>query len=284
MLLSIVIPLYNKADTIRSTIESILSQNAMDYEIIVVDDGSTDNGVDIVRSIDSEKINLYQKENTGFSATRNYGVKKAKGNWVLFLDADDRLLPDALEVIYKFIKKKKQIDIFTFGFYVEQNGQLRIDGHVKTNGRIHFPFISFYYGKIFPRTGNTVCKRSIYLEEPYDETLRRYEDYEHDLRLMAKYRYYASKKPIFIYNNNSLAASYRRENYKEDYCCVMKPKGKPILQQLLMYKLYKNETCVNYPELASELYKNEFDMKRIKRWDRMLHRCKQIRHSVLRVF
>ena len=107
MLLSIIIPLYNKADTIRSTIESILWQNAMDYEIIVVDDGSTDNGVDIVRSIDNEKITLYQKENTGVSATRNYGVARANGDWVLFLDADDRLLPDALEIINIFIKKNK---------------------------------------------------------------------------------------------------------------------------------------------------------------------------------
>uniref|UniRef100_UPI002666B07F glycosyltransferase family 2 protein n=1 Tax=Holdemanella biformis TaxID=1735 RepID=UPI002666B07F len=91
-LVSIIIPLYNKESSIRSTIDSVLNQNFSNFEIVVVDDGSTDNSSTIVKNINDNRIHYYYKDNEGVSVARNYGVQKAFGEWVMFLDAGGVLL------------------------------------------------------------------------------------------------------------------------------------------------------------------------------------------------
>ena len=86
---SVVIPLYNKEKNIERTISSVLSQTFSDYEIIVVDDGSTDNGPGLVRSKFGSQVRLVEKANGGVSSARNLGIKKSEGQWIALLDADD---------------------------------------------------------------------------------------------------------------------------------------------------------------------------------------------------
>ena len=94
-MISVIIPLYNKETTIAKTLSSIFMQEYNDYEIVIVDDGSTDNGLDIVQALQSEKISIYCQSNKGPSAARNLGVRKAKGDWIVFMDADDWFEHDA---------------------------------------------------------------------------------------------------------------------------------------------------------------------------------------------
>ncbi len=93
---SIVIPAYNSAAFLRETMESVRGQDASGWELIVVDDGSTDGSLDVARSVADPRIRVLRQENRGVSAARNRGLAEASGEWVLFLDSDDRLLPDAL--------------------------------------------------------------------------------------------------------------------------------------------------------------------------------------------
>lgn len=86
---SIIIPLYNKEKHIRATIESVLAQTFTDYEIIVVNDGSTDKGQAIVNSIKDKRLRLFNLKNQGVSHARNYGISKATSRLIVFLDADD---------------------------------------------------------------------------------------------------------------------------------------------------------------------------------------------------
>lgn len=90
-LISIIIPLYNAEKYIPETIQSVLNQTYKNWELIIVDDGSTDNSANIVKSyIDEDtRIKYYHKKNTGVSETRNQGIKLAKGDYIAFLDADD---------------------------------------------------------------------------------------------------------------------------------------------------------------------------------------------------
>ncbi|MFD0991434.1 glycosyltransferase family 2 protein [Mariniflexile jejuense] len=104
--LSIVIPLYNKETFIANTIKSVLQQTFQDFEIIVVDDGSTDNSYQIVSSLDNEKITLIKQENQGVSVARNFGIQKAKANYIALIDADDIWYPNHL------FELKKQMDLF----------------------------------------------------------------------------------------------------------------------------------------------------------------------------
>ena len=95
--ISVVIPLYNKERYIKRAVKSVLSQNYQHFEIIVVNDGSTDDGAEQVEKIEDERIRITNQENLGESAARNKGIKKAKYDLIAFLDADDQWEPEFLD-------------------------------------------------------------------------------------------------------------------------------------------------------------------------------------------
>lgn len=101
--ISVVIPLYNKAAWIGETLRSVLGQSFSDYEVVVVDDGSTDGSTEIAEEMLSPHQNarLIRQSNSGVSAARWRGVCESKGEWITFVDADDRLLPDDLKHLYQ---------------------------------------------------------------------------------------------------------------------------------------------------------------------------------------
>jgi len=102
---SVIIPIYNKEKDVETTIKSVLNQTYIDYEVILVDDGSTDNSLDIVNAIEDDRIQIFTKQNEGVSKTRNYGITKAKAEYIAFLDADDYWYPNHLEILHHLIKK-----------------------------------------------------------------------------------------------------------------------------------------------------------------------------------
>lgn len=96
-MISVIIPLYNKEKTILRCLNSVLGQTYKEFEVIIVDDGSVDNGVSIIEnSISDKRVKIIKQKNGGVSKARNTGAKAANGNWLVFLDADDYWLPDFL--------------------------------------------------------------------------------------------------------------------------------------------------------------------------------------------
>lgn len=102
---SIVIPLYNKEKDILKTLESVIKQSFKDYEIIIINDGSTDNSLEIAGSLKLDSIKLFDKKNEGVALTRNFGVEKANSENIVFLDADDYWYPYHLENMDAILKK-----------------------------------------------------------------------------------------------------------------------------------------------------------------------------------
>ena len=96
MNISVVIPLYNKENAIVKTLQSVFDQTISDFEVVVVDDGSTDNSLEVVRAIRDARIRVIHKENGGVSSARNVGIKAAKGQYVALLDGDDLWQPNGL--------------------------------------------------------------------------------------------------------------------------------------------------------------------------------------------
>lgn len=103
--ISVIMPLYNKAPYVAEAIESVLRQTHPAFEIIVIDDGSTDGGPDLVKQISDTRIKLVSQANAGVSVARNHGIDIASGDFVAFLDADDRYQPGFLAKIAELIEQ-----------------------------------------------------------------------------------------------------------------------------------------------------------------------------------
>ena len=116
---SIIVPTYNRAGHIGQTIQSVLGQQFQNFELIVVDDGSTDNTEVVVREFKDERLLYLKKANGERGAARNYGIKRSSGAYVTFLDSDDRLYPNFFREARNFIKKNNQPEFFHCGYEIK---------------------------------------------------------------------------------------------------------------------------------------------------------------------
>ena len=124
-MISVVIPLYNKATYISRTLSSAMMQTFRDFEIVVVDDGSTDDSAAVVESLDISCLRLIKQENAGVSAARNRGIEEAKGEFIAFLDADDVWKPNYLKTQMSLVEKYPQCDVFATNYeFCDKKGKV----------------------------------------------------------------------------------------------------------------------------------------------------------------
>jgi len=122
---SVVIPLYNKAPYIERALRSVLAQTFQDFEIIIIDDGSTDDGAEIVKGILDARIRLIQQKNAGVSAARNRGIAESSFDLIAFLDADDEWKRDFLETVLRLKRNFPEAGAFATAYEIRHR-------HVKT--------------------------------------------------------------------------------------------------------------------------------------------------------
>lgn len=115
-MISVVIPLYNKEQSIASTLQTVLNQTYQDFEIVIVNDGSTDHSVEEITKVLDPRIRLIHQENAGVSAARNRGIEEAKGEYIAFLDADDEWKPDYLKTQYELTQKYPECSVFACNY------------------------------------------------------------------------------------------------------------------------------------------------------------------------
>jgi glycosyltransferase involved in cell wall biosynthesis len=192
---SICIPTYNRRDYLRETLDSVLAQTYKDYEIVIVDDGSTDGTEDMIKEL-GIPVTYHWQENSGDAAARNKLVELARGEYISFIDSDDLLLPDAIERMVEVMKSERG-DIVVYGSY------LRIDQDGKIYGRCKR---KLYSGDITKRLFQTIfvhCCGSMLPKKlldgsiAFDTALKVCSDYDFWLCLSLDNRFIALPEPTF---------------------------------------------------------------------------------------
>ncbi len=185
VLFSIILPCYNRASFIHTTIQSVQQQLHEHWELIVVNDGSTDETERIVQSVKDERIKYISIANSERGAARNSGIKIAIGDFICFLDSDDRLLPNHLSTAAQFIVTHPQATIFHQGYEIQdQNGKILYSSQLlpASLNKLLIRNNVISPNGIFLK--NAIIKQNLYREE---RELAGTEDYELWLRLSCQY-------------------------------------------------------------------------------------------------
>ncbi len=183
---SVIIPTYNRAGFIVKTLQSLLNQTFADFEIIVVDDGSTDNTAEVMKSFTGGKVTYHQKINAERAAARNFGARLAKGRYVNFFDSDDLAYPNHLQVAHGFVNAHRQPEIFHLGYDIkDEQGVFLSQVNGLQKDTLNESLID---GNILSCNG-VFLRKDIATKHPFNEdrVLSASEDYELWLRLAARY-------------------------------------------------------------------------------------------------
>ena len=137
--ISIILPVYNVEKYIRKSIQSILDQTYQDYELLVIIDGSPDNSINVAKSFNDNRIQIFEKANGGLSDARNYGLERANGEYIYFMDSDDWIDSNLLEENIHILEKEN-LDFIIFGYTQDDED---LEGNV-TNQTHFIPSINQY--------------------------------------------------------------------------------------------------------------------------------------------
>ena len=178
-MISVVIPLYNKAHTIVNTLNSVFRQIYQNFEIIIVNDGSTDDGATVIlQHFKDDRIKIVNQKNAGVSVARNRGVEEAQGEYIAFLDGDDEWHPEYLLIMHKMIIKYPQAGLFLCAGLIHN-----------ANNKISYRIASKYEGKIciinlfenpevFSHTSGTIVQKEIFKKtHKFIAGMKKFEDY-----------------------------------------------------------------------------------------------------------
>lgn len=149
-MISIIVPVYNAEQSLTRTVDSILLQKYTDFELLLVDDGSSDGSGLLCDeyALKDNRIRVFHKENAGVSSARNFGLEKANGEWILFVDSDDEIREDMLDSLLKYSSGMDRVvcgykRVFTDGSFIDyQIPQLVYYGTLTDDFRLHFDDIS----------------------------------------------------------------------------------------------------------------------------------------------
>ncbi len=223
---SVIIPLYNKENYISKTIESVCAQVFSDFELIIVNDCSTDKSLEIAKQYSDSRITIIEHpKNKGLSASRNTGIANSSGEYLAFLDADDMWKSDFLEKIDFLIKEYDSADLFATNYEVLlKNGKyLSIDFNL-TGDRPHGIIANFFESNLTQTTyipsGLAVNKKVFENIGNYDESITYSEDVDFNIRANANYKMAYHNEPLVIYtmaSENQITQSSIKGKKVPDY-------------------------------------------------------------------
>lgn len=205
-MISVIIPLHNKSKYISKCIKSVLSQTFTEFELIIVNDGSTDESVSIVKQFTDRRIRLINQVNSGVSTARNNGVYAAKYDFISFLDADDWWSEDFLKKMLLLVNDFPEAGIFGCQYFSVKSNQLRVSiNHKEANYRGYINYFKAYtFGWWMPLTSiSVVLKRQIFSTlGGFNSVLRFGEDFDLWIKFATKHKVAYLNVPLAFYNQD----------------------------------------------------------------------------------
>ena len=242
---SIIVPVYNGASTIRETLDSVLQQSVEAFELIVIDDGSTDSTLEVVASFEDPRLSVFSYPNAGVSATRNRGVAHASAEYVSFIDADDLWTPDKLARQLEALEKSPNAAVaYSWTDYIDETGRLVAhDQQVSFSGNV--------YGELLCRdflesASNATIRRQAFLDiGGFDSSLSGAADWDFFLRLAKDYDFVAVPYPGVLYRISDSSMSSNLSMQEQECIAVLEraykqaPEGLQSLKPRSFSQLYQ---------------------------------------------
>ena len=222
-LVSVIIPTYNRAKLLSRAINSVLNQTYKNVEIIVVDDGSTDNTEEVLKSFNDEKIKYIRHEkNKGASAARNTGIKVARGEYIAFLDDDDEWLKDKLKKQVETIKNLPSDvwgGIYCGFFYVTDKKVMMVEATKKGDLKKAILNKEVDIGASSTLLFSIDAIKEIGL---FDESFERHQDWEYLIRFFRKYKLFSLRDPLVKVYGPNMPNGKKAARVKEKYLSKFK--------------------------------------------------------------
>lgn len=203
---------HNYGDYIEKAINSVLTQTFQDFELIIIDDGSTDHSRDIINAFkDNEKVSIIFQQNRGLNATNNVAISHASGEYIVRLDADDYFEPEALGIMVSILDADPELGlVFPDYYYIDQDGN-----RIGTHRRHFFDEEVTLYDQ--PAHGACTMVRLKYLRnlEGYDESFSCQDGFELWIKFITFHKVTNISRPLFSYRKHSNSLSTNQDNILE---------------------------------------------------------------------
>lgn len=249
--ISVIVPAYNAEFTIASAIASVEQQTFSDFELIVINDGSTDRTLELLNTIKNPKLKIFSYANGGVSLARNRGIARAQGDFIAFLDTDDLWTPDKLELQLAALQQHPQAGVaYSWTCFMNEQGKsYHADEPIFFEGNVYTQLLM---GN-FLKSGSNPLIRKQALESvgEFDPTLTHGEDWELYLRLAAKWNFVVVPKTQIFYRLTSGSASSKIELMEKDTLGVIEKAFRAAPEEL---QHLKNQSLAKLYQFLAHLY------------------------------
>ncbi|NET85484.1 MAG: glycosyltransferase [Moorea sp. SIO1F2] len=260
--ISVIVPVYNGEKTILETIQSIQAQRFSDFELIVINDGSTDGTLDVISTVKDHRLKVFSYENGGLPVARNRGIRRSRGEFITFIDADDLWKPDKLELQLAALHKNPEAGVaYSWTAFIDDNSKFL------------FAWQPLYWeGNVYPQllirnfisSGSNIMVKRKYIEAAgeFDPSLKSVEDWDYYLRLAALCPFALVPKYQILYRRSSQSMTSKVDVMEKANLIVIERAFKAAPPEL---KSLKNKSLANaYRYLAKQCIANAFDDEGVK--------------------
>ncbi len=213
---SIIIPTYNSANTIEETIVSVQQQSFTNWELIIIDDGSQDNTVEVIKNIAESRIKLFSDKNGGVAVARNRGIAQATGDFIAFLDADDLWTPDKLKLQIEALNQNPKAKVaYSWTSFIDENGKFLFSGkNLYYQGNVYSNLLLTNF--LLSGSNILICRDALQVVTSFRPDLPYVADWDFYLRLAKNFEFAVVPKYQILYRQSANSMSSKIEQIKQE--------------------------------------------------------------------